>query len=221
MRKVILQLVKATFPIAAGFSTLINSAYGQQNIIAGKDDTRPEIAAQQYNSARIYKLSAAQMHGYNEIQWSAAAEEDTKKFIVEYSADGINFQSAGELTPLAGNYTLKHYTLDARTFLYRIRMEKKDGRFFNSAVFLLGGIDARPVKLYPTIIEGNTVNLQMYLPVQRINIISLDGKQVMQKDIGGNAGFTQVAIPVLSKGAYLMTFYGNGWQSTEKFMIGG
>jgi hypothetical protein len=100
-------------------------------------------------------------------------------------------------------------------------MEKKDGRFFNSAVFLLGGIDARPVKLYPTIVEGNTVNLQMYLPVHRINIISFDGKQVMQKDIGGNAGFTQVAIPVLSKGTYLMTFYGNGWQSTEKFMIGG
>ena len=221
MRKVILQLVKATFPILAGFSTLISSAYSQQNIIAGKDDTHPEIANQQYNSAKIYKFSAAQMHGYNEIQWSAMAEEDTRKFIVEYSADGINYQSAGELTPLAGNYSLKHYTLDTRTFLYRVRMEKKDGRFFNSTRFLLGGVDIGPVKIYPTIVEGNTINLQMYLPVHRINIISLDGKQVMQKDIGGNAGFTQVAIPVLSKGTYLMTFYGKGWQSTEKFMIGG
>jgi hypothetical protein len=52
MRKVILQLVKATFPILAGFSTLISSAYSQQNIIAGKDDTHPEIAAQQYSSAK-------------------------------------------------------------------------------------------------------------------------------------------------------------------------
>jgi hypothetical protein len=43
----------------------------------------------------------------------------------------------------------------------------------------------------------------------------------MQKDIGGTAGFTQVAIPALSKGIYLVTFYGNGWQSTERFMIGG
>ena len=65
------------------------------------------------------------MHGYNEIQWSAVAKEDTRRFIVEYSVDGINYQSAGELTPLAGNYSLKHYTLDTRTFLYRIRMEKK------------------------------------------------------------------------------------------------
>ena len=129
MRKWILQLVKAAFPLVAGFSTLIGSAYSQQSIIAGKDDTHPEITAQQYSSAKIYKLSAVQMHSYNEIRWSAVAEEDTRRFIVEYSTDGINYQTAGELTPLAGNYTLKHYTLDTRTFLYRIRMEKKDGRF--------------------------------------------------------------------------------------------
>jgi hypothetical protein len=61
----------------------------------------------------------------------------------------------------------------------------------------------------------------MYLPVNRLNIISFDGKQVMQKDLGGTSGFTQISVPVLSKGTYLITFYGNGWQSTEKFMIGG
>jgi len=221
MQKVILQFVKATFPIVAGFSTLINPALSQQNVIAGKDDTHPEIAAQQYSSAKIYKLSAVQMHGYNEIRWSAIAEEDTRRFIVEYSTDGVNFQSAGELTPFAGTYSLKHYTLDTRTFLYRIRMEKKDGRFFNSMSFLLGGTDIGPVKIYPTIVEGNTLNLRMAFPVHRMSIVSLDGKQVMAKDLGGIVGSTEVAIPVLSKGQYLVTFYGNGWQSTEKFMIGG
>ena len=219
MRKVILHIVKATVMIA-GFSTFTNSAYSQQHIIDKKDETRPEIANQQSLPAKIYLFRAMPGHGYNQIEWLAVAEEDTRRFIVEYSADGVNYQTAGELTPLDGEYRLKHYTLDQRTFLYRIRMEKKDGRFFHSANFLLGGVDARPVKVYPTVVEGNTVNLQMYFPVQRINIISLDGKQVMQKDIGGNAGFTQVSLPVLSKGTYLMTFYGNGWQSTEKFMVG-
>ena len=221
MRKVILQLVKATFLILAGFSTFISSAYSQQNIIAGKDDTHPEIAAQQYSAAKIYKFNAVQMHGYNEIQWSAVAEEDTRRFIVEYSSDGINYLSAGELTPLRGNYSLKHYTLDSRTFLYRIKMEKKDGRFINSMSFLLGGVDIAPVKIYPTIVEGNTLNLRITFPVHRMNVISFDGKQVMAKDLGGIIGTTQVAIPVLSRGQYLATFYGDGWQSTEKFMIGG
>ena len=161
------------------------------------------------------------MHGYNEIRWSAVAEQNTRRFIVEYSSDGVNYQSAGELTSLRGDYSLKHYTLDTRTFLYRIKMEKKDGRFFNSISFLLEGIDIAPVKIYPTIVEGNTINLKMAFPVHRMNIISLDGKQVMAKDLGGIVGTTQVAIPVLNRGQYLVTFYGNGWQSTEKFIVGG
>lgn len=221
MRKRILQLIKAAFPIAAGFSTLIDPAYSQQSIIAGKDDTHPEVTAKQYIPAKIYRFSAVQMHGFNEIKWQAAAEEDTRRFIVEYSTDGINYQTAGEVTPVTGNYILKHHILDSRTFLYRIRMEKKDGKFFTTGSFLLGGIDIAPVKLYPTIVTGNTVNLQMYLPVHRLNIVSFDGKQVMAKDLGGIAGNTQVVIPALSKGQYLVTFYGNGWQSTERFMIGG
>jgi len=44
---------------------------------------------------------------------------------------------------------------------------------------------------------------------------------VMQKDLGGITGTTQVAVPVLNRGQYLVTFYGNGWQSTERFMISG
>jgi hypothetical protein len=220
MRTDVLQFVKAT-AMTAGFSILMNATHGQQNIIDKKDDTHPEISAQQSVAAKIYQFSAAKMQGYNEIRWQAAAEEDTKRFIVEYSVDGINFQSAGEVTPITGIYTLKHHTLDSRTFLYRIRMEKKDGRFFNTGSFLLGGIDARPVLLYPTIVENYSVNLQMYLPVHRVNVISNDGKHVMQKDLGGTSGFTQLSVPVLSKGTYLITFYGNGWQSTEKFMIGG
>jgi hypothetical protein len=161
------------------------------------------------------------MNGYNEIKWLAAAEEDTRRFIVEYSGDGINYQTAGELTPVTGDYILKHYILDSRTFLYRIRMEKKDGKFLSTGSFLLGGVDIAPVKIYPTIVEGNTINLKMALPVHRMSIISFDGKQMMAKDLGGIAGTTQIAIPVLSKGQYIVTFYGNGWQSTEKFMIGG
>jgi len=220
MRRNILRFVKVS-AMLAGFSTLMNAANSQQNIIDKKDDTHPEISAKQYLPAKIYQFSAARLNGYNEIKWQAAAEDDTKKFIVEYSSDGINFQSAGEVTPMTGIYIVKHHILDPGTFLYRIKMEKKDGRFFSTGSFLLGGIDARPVTVYPTIVENSTVNLQMYLPVNRINILSTDGKQIMQKDLGGANGFTQLSIPMLSKGIYLITFYGNGWQSTEKFMIGG
>lgn len=218
MWKVILQTVKAT-ALIAGFSTFMNPVNGQQNIIADKDNTHPELSRQQYSAAKVYSIRAIPNNGYNEIQWSAVAEQDTKKFIVEYSTDGINYQSAGEALPLTGEYSLKHYTPDIRSILYRIRVEKKDGRFFNSSIFLLDGYDYAPVKIYPTMVEGNTINMQLWFPVERINVFSSSGQQVFSKEMGGFLGNTQVVIPSLSKGTYQATFYGKGWQSTQRFII--
>lgn len=220
MRNVILQFVRATAFIA-GFSTLMNAAHSQQNIIAGKDDTHPELTQQLTVPAKIFSFSAVQMNGYNEIQWSAVTEQDTRRFIVEYTPDGYNYFGAGELTPFDGIYKLKHYTFDKRTLMYRIRMEKKDGHFFNSDVFFLEGLDISPVKIYPTIVEGNILNIRMGFPVRRLSLINSAGQQILAKEMGGLTGTTELAIPPLNRGQYLITFYGNGWQRTEKFMVAG
>ena len=219
MWKEFLQYVRAAF-LVAGFSTLINSANGQQNIIADKDNTHPELTRQQFMPPKIFSIRAIPNNGFNEIEWSAVAEQDTRRFIVEYSTDGVNYQTAGESSPLTGEYKLKHYTPDTRSILYRIRMEKKDGRFFNSAIFLLDGYDHAPVKIYPTMVEGNTINMQFWIPVERINIFSSSGQQVFAKEMAGFMGSTQIVIPSLSRGTYMMTFYGKGWQSTDRFIIG-
>ncbi|HET6993958.1 MAG TPA: hypothetical protein VFI06_03200 [Chitinophagaceae bacterium] len=219
MWKVILQSVKATFPLIAGLSALLNSASGQQNIIADKNNTRPEVKEQQMRPARITTVSAIHANGYNEIQWTTLNEEDIRRFIVEASTDGINFQSAGEITPLNGTYTLKHYTFDTRPLLYRIRMENKDGKFYNSGSFLLDGIDISPVKVFPTIVEGNVVNVVAAFPVARVNIVSTNGQQVFAQDMGGISGYTHVRLPALNAGTYVMTSYGNGWQSTSKIIV--
>ncbi len=220
MRKEIIQSIKATLSIAAIFSTLSYTAFSQQNIIANKDDTHPEVTNNQYVPARIISFNAVSWFGYNEIQWAAVAEQDTRRYIIECSTDGINYQSAGEVLVTTGAYSLKHHTTDNGSFLYRIRIEKKDGRFVNSNSFMLEREDEPVVKLYPTIIEGNTVNLRMYFPVQTVRIASADGRQVFEKYLGGITGTTQIVIPALSKGIYWLTSYGNGWQSTSKFIIG-
>ena len=202
--------------IASTFAIDIN---GQQNIIADKDNTHPEKTQQQYSVARVFLLSAIQMNGYNEIRWSATAEEETRRYIVEYSPDGINYQSAGEVTPFKGTYLLKHQTLDPRAFLYRIRIEKKDGRFVNTSSVFMEGATVSPVLLYPTIVEGNTINLRMELPVERIAVISSDGKEIFSKQMGGQTGTTQIVIPSISRGNYFMLINGVNWKITEKFVV--
>jgi hypothetical protein len=222
MWKAILPTVKATFPVITGlFSAfiIINPLYSQQNIIADKDNTRPETTRKYSSPARITSFAATKFNGYNEIQWSALAEQNTRKFIVEYSFDGVNFQSAGQAISATGAYNLKHHILDTRPLLYRIRVEELSGKFYYSDNILLGGIEVLPVKIYPTIITGDVVNVNAYFPVERIAVVSTDGHQVMAKDLNGARDLIRVTLPALNKGLYWITFYGNGWKTTDKFIV--
>lgn len=219
MQKWILQLVKATFLFATIISTF--TVYSQQNVIADKENTHPEQTEQYYVPAKILSFTVLQQNGYNEVQWAAQYEKDTRRYIIEYSDDGVHYTTAGEVMPGNGVYNLKHNTNDGRSLLYRIRMEKRDGRFVNTANFLLEGVQYPPVKVYPTIIETNSVNLQIYFPLQRINIVSADGRQVYSRDMNGFMGNTSIVLPAsLPQGIYFVNFYGEGWKNTQRIMIG-
>ena len=197
-------------------------ALGQQNVIADKDNTHPEIDRALSSPALIASFTAQKWNGYNEIAWTAIREQDTRKYIVEYSSDGINFQTAGEV--LVNNssnpvYSLKHYKADDRAVVYRVRIEQLNGKFVNSASIFLEGTFLSPVSIYPTIVTGNTVNVNALIAVERITIVSANGTQVFAKDINGQKDYFPVVIPSLGKGIYWMVFYGSGWKTTSKFII--
>lgn len=224
MWKAILQRVKATFPAIAGclISTLcINQSYAQQYVIANKDNTRPETRRQfEPLPARVFTFTANRFNGYNEIQWNAAREQDTRRYIVEYSYDSYNFQSAGQVIAINGVYDLKHYTSNTRPALYRVRIEDLTGKFYYSENVFLNGRDILPVTIYPTVVTGNIVNANTFFPVERISVVSVSGQEVFAKDMNGANEFLKINIPSLSKGWYVITFYGNGWKTASKFMVG-
>ena len=221
MWKAILQTVKATFPVIAGclISALCNQSYSQQWVIADKNNTRPEVKRQFTSPAMVTSVSVKKFNGYNEISWNALSEQNTRKFIVEYSFDGTDFLAAGEALSFNGFYNLKHYTLDTRPVLYRIRTEELNGKFSYSSLILMDGIDVPVVKIYPTVVTGNTLNAEAALPVERITITSEDGRSVFARDLNGVRDFIPLTIPALNKGMYFITFYGNGWKTTSKFLI--
>lgn len=222
MWKEILRKVKATFPVLTGFliSALCNqNSFAQQYIIADKNNTRPEVTRQLSSPAMITGVGARKSNGFNEINWNAFSEKDTRKFIVEYSYNGIDFESAGEVVSSNGVYSLKHHTLDPRPVLYRIRIEELNGRFTYSSLILMDGIDIPIVRVYPTVVKGNALNADAAFPVERISIAATDGRQVFAKDLNGAKDFIPLVIPAFNPGMYFITFYGNGWKSTSKFLV--
>jgi hypothetical protein len=223
MWKAILQHVKATFPAMMALlisMTIVSTLNSQQNVIANKDNTRPEASRQISSPPIISLFSAKKYNGYNEVLWNASADQDARKFIVEYSYDGIDFLSAGEALSTNGAYSLKHYTPFTRPLLYRIRTEDKSGKFYYSGNILLDGQDILPVKVYPTVVTGNVINLNADFSIERVAIVSSEGLQVFAKDLNGVRDFIPITIPSLNKGVYLITFYGNGWKNTQKFIVG-
>lgn len=220
MKKNLIPTIK-TFYIAGLFVFLLQSysLYGQQQVIANKDNTRPETTARTSQPAFITSLQAIKHNGYNEIQWSLSLLGDTKQFIVEYSRDGINYQAAGTIIAGKTTYTLKHVIPDDRSFLYRIRSEQLTGKFFYSAPVLLAGETYPPVKIYPTTVTTHSVNIVADWPVERIIVTSTNGEQVFAKEINGQKNYFSVVLPSLSRGMYFMSFYGQGWKTTGKFII--
>jgi hypothetical protein len=98
-------------------------------------------------------------------------------------------------------------------------MELVNNKFIYQDGIAVDGINSSPVQIYPTIIQGNIVNVNAYWPVERITITSGSGAQVYTKDTNGQKDFMSVSIPSFGKGLYWMTFYGRGWKTTNKFII--
>jgi hypothetical protein len=201
------------------FTLCFFKASSQQYIIADKDNTHPEIKTRDAEAGFITRLSAERANGYNEISWTAFRENDVRKYIIEYSTNGVDFQSAGEVISGTGSYTFKHHLLDNGPAIYRIKMEQLNNRFFYSPGIVLLGANLSPVKIYPTIVQGNMININASWPVEKINVYSSNGAQVFSKDLNGQSEHISLVLPSLSPGTYWMAFQGRGWRTTEKFMM--
>lgn len=214
MRNFIFQ--KSRLFLVAGFLYVgLSSLNAQQHVIINKDNTRPETM-RQVNAAHVNALTTTKHNGYNELQWSVLEKDAGNQFFIEYSFDGINFQSAGPALSNNGSYNHRHYTMDTRPVIYRVRIETAGLKPNYSNAVLLDGSEISPVDLYSTTIKGNTVNARAQFPVERVTIISRDGLHVFTKDVGGVTDFISLAIPTMKEGLYFITFYGKNWKTTKQ-----
>ena len=194
-------------------------ANSQQYIVADKDNTHPEQKTAEAKAAFITQLVAERANGYNQIAWKAVREEDVRKYIIEYSINGTDYLSAGEVVRGNGAYIFKHHWMDNSPVIYRIRSQQLNDRFFHSESIILNGDRISPVKIYPTVVEGNMINIDSYWPIEKINVYASNGAQVFSKDINGQKDYISLLLPSLSKGMYWMAFQGRVWKTTEKFIV--
>lgn len=172
---------------------------------------------------RLTHFSGNAGAGYNDLRWITEAEENIEKYIVEYSVDGINYQPAGEVPALnnsnGNTYSFRHTGVaEVKTF-YRLHINELNGRYSFSPVIIVRGDDKIAVKLYPTVISNSLINIIAGKPVEKITVVSMDGRMVLAKTMNGTDGYFTLPLPSLQKGVYLVQVAGKGFQQTEKIII--
>lgn len=170
----------------------------------------------------LVKFTGKEYAGKNELRWTTAMEENADKFIVEYSLNGRDFLVAGEVDARGdingASYVFNHSIANERVIQYRLRMVDRDATSKFSPIISLGS-KTKDIKVYPTIVNNQTLQVISGPPIDRISIFTITGHQVHVATMNGVSGYFSVPLPVLQKGIYVVRLAGGDFQGIQKIVV--
>jgi hypothetical protein len=158
------------------------------------------------------------------LQWATAMEENTNSFVIEYSTNGTNFKTVGEV-PAANNpsgsvYKFTHLAPESGAAYYRIKQTDKDGRFsLSKAVMLLIDNNLKIPVLFPNPAR-DVVHVVLPENWQSAKLAVYDANGRMLKTIAGATNTSVYSIPVneFKKGYYFVSIKTGSTQKTISFI---
>lgn len=172
----------------------------------------------------LVNFSGTPLTGYNELRWTTESEQNIDKYIVEYSIDGNNYAAVGEVASENDvnrhNYTFQHTIASSNPVVYyRLKMLELSGTHQFSAVIRIGSQANAGIKIYPTTVSNNLLNIVTDKPVEKIVLTNITGVELFAKNVNGITGYFNVTLPVLQKGVYIIRVTGKSVQHTEKIVV--
>jgi hypothetical protein len=165
---------------------------------------------------QLSALQAVYQTGHVQLSWNAYAASNAGSFIIEYSADGRTYATAGEVTAISGSnettrYQFTHYTNLTGTIYYRIRETDADGSVYYSNTLLVktGNATNASLQVFP---NPFTASVQINLQLEKngaIQIVLFDagGRMIKKLERQGSTGNNTIVIndlSILQPGVYLI-----------------
>jgi hypothetical protein len=116
-------------------------------------------------------------------------------------------------------YTFRHNIATAGKLFYRLRIAERSGISNYSPTIVLGNKEKTGVTVYPTFITSGLVNIIATSPVDKIEIMNINGQRILSKNMGSADGYFQLPLPSVPKGVYYMQIAGKDFHQTEKIII--
>ena len=170
---------------------------------------------------KLMEFEGEQEKDKNILLWTTANEEQTASFIIQRSADALQFKDIGTVAA-AGDYSgTRHYhyedgnPLDKNNY-YRLKMLDQDGKFIYSSVILLkryGSAGTMSVFPNPTT-QSVQITMSRASAGETISaqLVDMSGKVLQQKRIVHNSTI-RFDLDAYVPGIYLIRVQVNGEQS--------
>jgi len=156
----------------------------------------------------ILQFTAKAATGYNSLGWKTVNEQNLSGYEIEFSNNGVNYVSAGKVsavnTPLENNYVFRHYITGFTKLFYKLKITGNDGRLSYSDIIVIDKTAPVHVKIYPTLVTNNRLNIVSEKPVEAVVIFSAEGRKVFETRLNNSSGTINIPFPHLQKGVYIV-----------------
>lgn len=156
------------------------------------------------------------------LQWATYTESNTSHFIIERSADGINYIAIGTMPASENSNTKKQYRFTdehpaAGINYYRIKQTDLDGKFSHSPIRKISLDDNFTITLKPNPVTQGALFINSTANCKRIELRETTGRLV--KTVSVNGKQTQLPVHDIAKGMYFITVVTDKGSAVTKVLI--
>jgi len=148
-----------------------------------------------------------------ELRWATGSENGNSHFLIQHSADGVEFQDIGRVEGAGTSHTLTEYAFDApRTEglgYYRLLQVDLDGTTTPSPIEAVSCVVSGSTELVTAFEQSEDIVVVIHAATDQersLELIDVNGKRIWSNRLGFAAGSNTVRIPSagLAMGVYLI-----------------
>jgi hypothetical protein len=214
---------------AAGGATLTNMTAGGNSTFSpftiGTTNSQLNPLPVSFTDVKAFEKGAGV-----QVEWTNATESDMSAYVIERSANGIDFTSIGQTAPRSNQFDRVSYTyVDAAplagTNFYRVRAIELSGKnVFTKSLRVDIGRSPKGISLYPNPVRGSeiTIGFSALKGQYNLNVLNTAGQVVYRQQLNHAGGTVaqSVALPAsLKAGVYNLLISGDNFKETKMFVI--
>lgn len=157
------------------------------------------------------------------LNWQTAQEQNSDRFEIERSANGINYTTIGTVAAAGNTSSVTDYSftdyhpLNGSNF-YRLKQIDMDGRFSYSKIAVVDFGRIARLSVFPNpasgVLNARWGNDKQYTALQ---VLDAAGRLILQRSIPATSTSMEVDIHQLNRGAYILQLIGN--ETEQKIFI--